>query len=41
VEKKLTDVKEEISFEDFMKLDIRVAAILEAEMVPKSSKLIK
>jgi len=41
VEKKLTDVKEKISFEDFMKLDIRVAAILEAEMVPKSSKLIK
>ncbi|MEA3470834.1 MAG: methionine--tRNA ligase subunit beta, partial [Thermodesulfobacteriota bacterium] len=41
VEKKLTDVKEEISFEDFMKLDIRVAEILEAEMVPESSKLIK
>jgi len=41
VEKKLTDVKEEISFEDFMKIDIRVAEILEAEMVPKSSKLIK
>ncbi len=41
VEKKLTDVKEEISFDDFMKLDIRVAEILEAEMVPKSNKLVK
>lgn len=41
VEKKLTDVKEEVSFDDFMKLDIRVAEILEAEMVPKSKKLIK
>jgi len=41
VEKKLTDVKAEISFDDFMKMDIRVAEILEAEMVPKSNKLIK
>jgi methionyl-tRNA synthetase len=41
VEKTLTDVKEEISFDEFGKLDIRVAEILEAEMVPKSSKLIK
>jgi methionyl-tRNA synthetase len=41
MEKKLTDVKEEISFDDFMKLDIRVAEIIQAEMVPKSSKLIK
>lgn len=40
VEKKLTDVKEEISFDDFMKMDIRVAEILEAKMVPKSNKLI-
>ena len=33
--------KENISFEDFQKLDIRVARILEAEKVPKTKKLLK
>ncbi|MFC2118568.1 methionine--tRNA ligase [Bacteroidota bacterium] len=32
---------ENISFEDFTKLDIRVGTILEAEKVPKTKKLIK
>ncbi|MGL5318440.1 MAG: methionine--tRNA ligase [Bacteroidales bacterium] len=30
-----------IEFEDFMKLDIRVGTILEAELVPKTTKLMK
>jgi len=33
--------KPEISYEDFEKVDLRVAKILEAEPVPKSSKLMK
>jgi len=33
--------KPEISYEDFEKVDLRVARILEAEPVPKSSKLLK
>jgi methionyl-tRNA synthetase len=33
--------KPETSFEDFTKLDIRVGEILEAEAVPKTSKLLK
>ncbi len=33
--------KETISFEDFTRMDIRVATILEAEKVPKTSKLLK
>jgi len=33
--------KEAIEFEDFTKLDIRIATILEAEKVPKTSKLLK
>ena len=33
--------KEEITYEDFMKMDIRTATILEAEKVPKTDKLIK
>jgi methionyl-tRNA synthetase len=33
--------KEEIGFEDFEKVDIRVGQILSAEAVPKSSKLLK
>ncbi len=37
----LTDTKPEIDYEDFSKVDLRVALILEAEFVPKSSKLIK
>jgi methionyl-tRNA synthetase len=34
-------VKEAISYDDFMKMDIRVATILEAERVPKADKLLK
>ena len=37
----LTPAKEEINFDDFTKLDIRVATILEAEKVPKTKKLMK
>ncbi len=34
-------VKAEISYEDFEKVDLRVAKVLAAEAVPKSSKLLK
>ncbi len=37
----LTPQKEEVSFDDFTKMDIRTATILEAEKVPKTKKLIK
>jgi len=42
-EKKSTmiDVKPEIDYEDFSKVDLRVARILAAEAVPKSNKLLK
>ncbi|MBN1664759.1 MAG: methionine--tRNA ligase [Deltaproteobacteria bacterium] len=40
-EKKMTPVKPEISYEDFDKIDLRVAEILEAQYVPKSKKLVK
>ena len=33
--------KEEVSFEDFAKMDIRTATVLEAERVPKTDKLLK
>jgi methionyl-tRNA synthetase len=33
--------KPEVTFEDFQKMDIRVATILEAERVPKTKKLLK
>jgi len=33
--------KEEIAFDDFMKMDIRTGTILEAEKVPKTKKLLK
>ena len=33
--------KAEVNFDDFMKMDIRTATILEAEAVPKSNKLLK
>ena len=33
--------KEEIFFEDFMKMDIRTGTVLEAEKVPKTKKLLK
>ena len=35
------DLKPEIDYDDFAKVDMRVATILEAKMVPKSTKLIK
>lgn len=34
-------VKEDVSFEDFNRMDIRTATILEAEKVPRTTKLIK
>ena len=37
----LPELKEEVSYEDFSKMDIRVAKILAAEKVPKTDKLIK
>ena len=37
----LPDLKAEVSYEDFSKMDIRVAKILAAEKVPKTDKLIK
>ena len=33
--------KEEITFDDFQKMDIRIGTILEAEKVPKTKKLLK
>jgi methionyl-tRNA synthetase len=38
---RLIDLKPEIDYEDFAKVDLRVATILEAQMVPKSNKLIQ
>ncbi|MFP4604309.1 MAG: methionine--tRNA ligase [Bacteroidales bacterium] len=40
-EKGVEPAKENISFEDFTKLDIRTGKILEAEKVPKTKKLLK
>ena len=37
----LATLKSETSFDDFSKMDIRVATILEAEVVPKTDKLLK
>ena len=39
--KAITPQKEECSFEDFGKMDIRTATVLEAERVPKTDKLLK
>ncbi|HOW57625.1 MAG TPA: methionine--tRNA ligase subunit beta, partial [Smithellaceae bacterium] len=39
--KTLTDLKPEIDYEEFAKVDLRVATILEAAMVPKSNKLVQ
>ncbi len=38
---KLEPQKEECTFDDFMKMDIRTATVLEAERVPKTDKLLK
>lgn len=37
----LPEIKTETSFDDFSKMDIRTATILEAEVVPKTDKLLK
>jgi methionyl-tRNA synthetase len=37
----MTSIKPEIGYEEFQKIDLRVARILEAERVPKSTKLVK
>ena len=39
--KNLKPLKEDISFDDFSKLDIRLGTIIEAEKVPKTKKLLK
>jgi len=41
VEADTLDLKPVIEYEDFTKIDLRVAKILEAEAVPKSNKLLK
>lgn len=38
---KVAEAKEEVSFEDFSKMDIRIGTILEAEKVAKTKKLLK
>lgn len=38
---KMPDFKPEISFDDFVKVDLRVAKILEAELHPNADKLLK
>jgi methionyl-tRNA synthetase len=37
----VTPIKEEIKFDDFMKMDMRVGTVLKAEKVKKSNKLLK
>jgi methionyl-tRNA synthetase len=37
----LPPVKDEITYEDFSKMDLRIAKILTAEKVPKTDKLVK
>ena len=37
----MSDMKPEISYEDFAKLDIRIGTVVAAEMVPETDKLIK
>ncbi|MDD2474696.1 MAG: methionine--tRNA ligase [Dysgonamonadaceae bacterium] len=38
---KAQPIKEEIAFDDFTKLDLRVATVLECERVPKTDKLLR
>ena len=37
----LPDLKPEISFEDVLKLDLRIATVTQAEKIPKANKLLK
>jgi len=39
--KTVIDLKPEIDYDEFAKVDLRVASILEAQMVPKSNKLVQ
>jgi methionyl-tRNA synthetase len=39
--RKVAPSKDPVSFDDFSKMDIRIATILEAEKVPKTAKLLK
>src|SRR5699024_7853939 len=39
--KEVLPQKEEVDFDDFTKLDLRVGEILEAEKIPKTKKLLK
>jgi methionyl-tRNA synthetase len=39
--KKVPDAKAEVGFEEFTRMDIRVATIVAAEAVPKTKKLLK
>jgi len=38
---KPNDVKENVAFDDFMKMDIRVATVLDCQKVPKADKLLQ
>lgn len=40
-EPKLTDLKAEITIDDFVKVDLRVGTVIAAEKVPKANKLLK
>lgn len=40
-EPKITALKPEITFEDFTKMDMRIGTILEAQLVPKTDKLLQ
>jgi methionyl-tRNA synthetase len=39
--KHVSEIKPEIQYDDFAKMDIRIGTVLEAERVPKSKKLLK
>ena len=41
LEMKKVPIRPEITYDDFKKIDMRVATIIEAEAVPKSEKLVK
>jgi methionyl-tRNA synthetase len=41
VKQELAPLKDECTYDEFMKMDIRTATVLEAERVPKTDKLLK